>query len=189
MPPTARRWALVTGVSNGGLGDALVMELLKQDFNIIVTALKIELLDYLPQNSRLVKLELDVTSAVSISAATKEVQGVTDGKLDLLINNAGYGYMMPLMDTYPPAVAKNFDVNVIGLLAVTQAFFPLLGKANGIVANQCSIAGLSGGRQPFIGTYSATKAAVMSLSDTMRVELAPFGIKVRKISSNISSNC
>jgi 1-acylglycerone phosphate reductase len=190
MSPLTLRWALATGVSEGGLGDALVTELLKQDFNIIATALKIELLDYIPQSSSLVKLQLDVTSAESISAAAEEVSAITNGRLDLLINNAGYGYMMPLMDTNPLAVTKNFDVNVIGLLAVTQAFFPLLRKANGTVANQCSIAALPGGRQPFIGTYSASKAAVMSLSDTMRVELAPFGIKVRIVSQsfNLAAN-
>jgi 1-acylglycerone phosphate reductase len=180
MSPTTRRWALVTGVSEGGLGDALTTELLKHDFNIIATALKLDLLSYFPQSDCLVRLELDVTSAASIAAAVKEVAAVTNGTLHLLVNNAGYGYMMPLMDADPLAVAKNFNVNVFGLVAVTQAFFPLLREANGVVANQCSISGLAGGRQPFIGTYSASKAAALSLSDTMRVELAPFGIKVRK---------
>jgi 1-acylglycerone phosphate reductase len=177
----SRKWALITGVSEGGLGDALATELLKHDFNVIITALQLEHLDYFPQNNYVAKLELDVTSAASISAALEKVSTTTNGRLDLLINNAGYGYMMPLMDTNSLAIAKNFDVNVIGLLAVTQAFFPLLRKASGVVANQCSIAGLAGGRQPFIGIYSASKAAVLSLSDTMRVELAPFGLRVRKV--------
>jgi 1-acylglycerone phosphate reductase len=189
MSTTTRKWALVTGISAGGLGDALTTELLKHNFSIVATALKLELLDYFPQSSCVVKLELDVTSAASISAAAEEVSTITNGRLDLLVNNAGYGYMMPLMDSNPSAVARNFDVNVIGLLAVTQAFFPLLRKASGVVANQCSIAALAGGRQPFIGTYSASKAAVLSLSDTMRVELAPFGIRVRKVSRSFSCSC
>lgn len=86
--------------------------------------------------------------------------------------------MMPLLDAPVEAVRANFEVNVFGLLAVTQAFFPLLRRAQGVVVNQCSIASMVGGRQPFIGSYCATKAAVASLNDHMRLEFAPFGVKV-----------
>ena len=92
---------------------------------------------------------------------------------------------MPLLDADAAAVAANFDVNVFGLLGVTQAFFPLLRHAQGVVVNQCSIASLPPGRQPFIGTYCATKAAVASLSDTMRVEFKPFGVKVSTIAVSL----
>lgn len=119
-----------------------------------------------------------MTSPSSISAAVAAVASITNGHLHYLINNAGYGYMMPLLDAEAQAVRQNFDVNVFGLLAVTQAFFPLLRESKGTVVNQCSIASLAGGRQPYIGTYCATKAALASLNDTMRVEFAPFGVKV-----------
>lgn len=106
------------------------------------------------------------------------VSTITNGRLHYLVNNAGYGYMMPLLDADMHAVRANFEVNVFGLLAVTQAFFPLLRQSAGTVVNQCSIASLAGGRQPYIGCYGATKAAVASLNDTMRTEFAPFGVKV-----------
>jgi 1-acylglycerone phosphate reductase len=174
----SHKWALITGVSENGLGDALTQELLSRNINVIVTAPAIHNLDYLPWHDGLAKVQLDVTSALSIRAAVAEVTKITHGSLDILINNAGYGYMMPLLDADAHAVVANFDVNVFGLLSVTQAFFPLLRHAHGMVVNQCSIASLSAGRQPFIGTYCATKAAVASLSDTMRVEFASFGVKV-----------
>lgn len=178
-----RKWALITGVSEGGIGDALMSELLRNGINVIATALKLELLNYLidqyyPQDSHAAKVQLDVTSSASIADAVSEVERLTSGKLDYLFNNAGYGYMMPLIDSDMAAAKAEFDVNVFGLVAVTQAFFPLLRAAKGMVVNQSSIAALRGGRQPVIGWYSASKAAVSSLSDTMRVELAPFGIKV-----------
>lgn len=173
-------WCLITGVSPGGLGDALATELLKRpEIHVIVTGLKTGDLDHLPESKRVVKIQLDVTSSPSISAAVEEVARITGGRLDYLVNNAGYGYMMPLLDADIQAVRHNFEVNVFGLLAVTQACFLLLRKAQGTVVNQCSIASLQAGRQPYIGSYTATKAAVATLNDTMRVEFAPFGIRVR----------
>lgn len=87
--------------------------------------------------------------------------------------------MMPLLDASITEVKKNFDVNVFGLIEVTQAFFPLLHATQGIVVNQSSIAGMPGICQPFIGSYNASKMAVTDFSNTMRMELKPFGVKVR----------
>ena len=178
-----KKWALITGVSKGGLGDALVDELLLRGINVIATGLDLEHLDTLnsSDSARLEELKLDVTSPSSISAAVRKTEEITGGQLDILINNAGYGYMMPLMDADIDKVKANFDVNVFGLLAVTQAFFPMLKTSKGMVVNQASIAGLPHISQPFIGTYSASKTAVIDLSDTLRVELAPFGINVGRI--------
>jgi 1-acylglycerone phosphate reductase len=116
----------------------------------------------------------------------------------MFLDNAGYGYYMPLMDVDVQKAKKQYDVNVWGLLAVTQAFFPMLRAAkgemplllllqtlfakkdlSGTVVNQSSIAGIQGFNRPFMGVYSSSKAAVTSLSDYMRVELSPFDIKVR----------
>jgi len=172
-------YVLITGVSPGGLGDALTSELLKRpNIHVLASALETTHLSHLPKHDRISRLQLDVTSPSSISAAVAAVASIANGRLHYLINNAGYGYMMPLLDAEAQAVKQNFEVNVFGLLAVTQAFFPLLRESKGTVVNQCSIASLAGGRQPYIGTYCATKAAVASLNDTMRVEFAPFGVKV-----------
>ena len=147
---------------------------------MIATNLSLGLLQYLKPKgpAKLEKVELDVTSSNSISTAVKEVEQITGGRLFMLVNNAGYGYMMPLMDAEIDKIKKNFDVNVFGLIAVTQAFFPMLRAAKGMVVNQGSIAGLPGISQPYIGAYSANKTAVIDLGNTLRVELAPFGIRV-----------
>lgn len=87
--------------------------------------------------------------------------------------------MMPLLDASITSIKQNFDVNVFGLIEVTQALFPLLRAAQGMVVNQSSVAGMPGMCQPFIGSYSASKMAVTDFSNTMRVEFKPFGVKVR----------
>lgn len=94
------------------------------------------------------------------------------------VDNAGYGYMTPILDASISAVKANFAVNVFGVLEMTQAFFPLLQNAQGMVVNQGSIAGLPGITQPYIGCYNASKCAMMNFSDALRLELAPFGVKV-----------
>ncbi|RMY99249.1 hypothetical protein D0864_04117 [Hortaea werneckii] len=171
------RWALITGVSQGGLGDALATELLARNMNVIATNIRIADMEYLSstpsssQDARLEELQLDVTNPESIATARDATAKLTGGKLDYLFNNAGYGYMMPLLDCSIESMRKNFDVNVFGLLAVTQALFPLLREAGGVVVNQSSIA-------PFIGSYQASKSALSSLSNNMRVEFAPIGVKV-----------
>ena len=176
------RWVLITRVSEDGLGDALTTEILSRSIRVIATSPELKLLEYLPSEpGRIEKVQLDVTSADSISRAVQKVSSITNGKLDFLVNNAGYGYMMPLLDAPLSKVKQNYEVNVFGLLAVTQAFFPLLRAAQGMVVNQSSMAGLSPGCQPFIGTYSSSKAAVTAISDTMRIEFEPFGVKVRSV--------
>jgi len=184
----ATKWALITGVSHNGLGDALTAELLGRNISVIATALKLEQLGYLSTPSdtsttvRLEKLELDVTNSDSIASAVAATQRITNGKLDMLVNNAGYGYHMPLLDCSIDDFRRNFEVNVFGLLAVTQACSPLVREARGVVVNQSSIAGLPSTYQPFIGCYEASKSAVSKMGDVMRVELAPFGVKVRMLS-------
>jgi len=177
------RWALVTGVSSGGMGEGHVNAFLKRGINVVATTLDMNMILNLPietegHPAELAKVELNVTSKESIDSAVEEVRKITSGRLDFLLNNAGYGYYMPLLDVEIEKAKKQYDVNVWGLLAVTQAFFPLLRAAKGTVVNQASIAGLQSYNRPYMGVYSSSKAAVSSLSDCMRVELSPFDIKV-----------
>ena len=133
---------------------------------------------------------MDVTDSSSITRAKIDTELLLlrhRGTLTYLFNNAGYGYMMPLLDCNLDRMRLNFEVNVFGLLAVTQAFFPLLREAQGTVVNQSSIAGLPGTYQPFIGSYQASKSAVSKLSENMRVEFGAFGVKVRYILMSSSS--
>ncbi|KAH8703644.1 hypothetical protein BGW36DRAFT_286756, partial [Talaromyces proteolyticus] len=73
---------------------------------------------------------------------------------------------------------KNYDVNVFGLLAVTQTFLPLLRAAQGMVVNQSSISAVGARNQPFIGMYSSSKAAATAISNSIRVDFEPFNVKV-----------
>jgi short-subunit dehydrogenase len=137
------KWVLITGVSEHGMGDALATELRSKGINVIATGPTTSQLDYLdtstPLEGNIEKLQLDVTSPSSISAAVEATDRITHGQLHYLVNNAGYGYMMPLLDVDVDKMKKNFEVNVFGVVAVTQAFFPLLRAAEGMVVNQASI--------------------------------------------------
>lgn len=88
MASTHEKWALITGVSEGGLGDALTTELLSHGVNVIATALELQSLDYLVASgqARVEKLQLDVTSTSSIQSVMTETERITGGRLDLLIS-------------------------------------------------------------------------------------------------------
>ena len=101
------------------------------------------------------------------------------GGLDVLINNAGYGAMGPLLDGGVEALRKQFETNVFALIGVTRACFPLLRQNKGLVVNIGSVSGVL--VTPFAGAYCASKAAVHALSDALRMELAPFGIRVMEV--------
>jgi NAD(P)-dependent dehydrogenase (short-subunit alcohol dehydrogenase family) len=199
MPP--QKWALITGVGVGSMGEGHLNAFLKRGVNVIATSIEMRFLENLDtvdgkNGAYVVKIVLDVTSPESIAEAVERVSKITGGRLDWLMSelpefydriemltivradNAGYGYYMPLLDVDIDKAKKQYEVNVWGVLAVTQAFFPLLRVAKGTVVNQASIAGLQGFNRPYMGIYSSSKAAVYSLSDCLRVELAPFDIKV-----------
>src|SRR5687768_11745094 len=115
---------------------------------------------------------LDVTDPLSIARAASEVESI-----DVLINNAGYGQPGALLELDDTALRRQFDVNVFGLMAVTRAFAPkMVEKKRGTIINISS----TGGRFtfPFFGAYHASKYAVEALSDALRMELAPFGVRV-----------
>ncbi|CAK1356928.1 unnamed protein product [Cercospora beticola] len=178
------KWALITGCSPGGLGDAEATAFLTSGINVIATALETKTIEHItptldnPTSGFLIRLHLDITSSKSLSEAYNLIKQLTNGHLHFLINNAGYGYYSPLLDVDISLAKKQYDVNVWGALSVTQTFFPLLRAAKGTIVNQASVAGLSGFSRPYMGVYSSSKAALLSLTDIMRLEFDPFGIKV-----------
>jgi NAD(P)-dependent dehydrogenase (short-subunit alcohol dehydrogenase family) len=132
---------------------------------------------------------LDVTSASSIASAFSTISSSLphDEGLNMLINNAAGNYTMPIADVPLDGARKLFDLNVWAQIAVTQAFLPLLLKsaassasghlpAQAMVVNHTSVG--SRAALPFQGIYNASKAALAMLSETMRLELSPFGISV-----------
>lgn len=120
---------------------------------------------------------LDVTDAASIAAAADAVKGaVGEAGLAGLVNNAGIVVAGPLEFLPITEIREQLEVNVIGQIAVTQAFLPLLRRARGRIVNIGSISGRSS--VPFVGAYCASKFALEALTDALRLELAPWGIAV-----------
>ena len=120
----------------------------------------------------LIPIILDVTDEPSIARSVETVQRVIgDGGLGGLVNNAGIAIGSPLEVIALSQLRKQLEVNVIGQIAVTQAFLPLLRRARGRIVNMGSIAGR--GTIPLLGPYSASKFALEALTDALRMELQP----------------
>ncbi|GKT55141.1 IBR finger domain protein [Colletotrichum tofieldiae] len=175
----ARKTILITGCSDGGLGSALALAFSKAGWRVFATARNPSKLKQCTA-AEIETLQLDVKSESSISTCVSQVAELTDGSLDALLNNAGAGYSMPLMDATMEKTRDVFDLNVISLISVTQAFLPLLMKCSSssgsMVINNTSISSVGG--MPWQVVYNSSKAAAASITAGMRLELAPFGIKV-----------
>lgn len=125
----------------------------------------------------LIPITLDVTDELSIARSVEVVQRIVgEAGLGGLVNNAGIAIGSPLEVIPLSQLRKQFEVNVIGQIAVTQAFLPLLRRSRGRIVNMGSIAGR--GTIPLLGPYSATKYAMEALTDALRMELRPWGIEV-----------
>ena len=176
-PGSSERTVLITGCSQGGLGDALAQAFHKRGLRVIATARNPSKIVHFKALG-IETLVLDVLSPDSIKQCVSSVADMTGGSLDILLNNSGAGYMMPLADADMLEARKCFELNVIAVIAVTQAFLPLLlkSKHSAMVVNNTSIA--SAAPVPMQGVYNASKAAAAMLTDNLRVELTPFKIKV-----------
>lgn len=127
--------------------------------------------------SSLIPITLDITDELSIAQSVEVVQRVVgDAGLGGLVNNAGIAIASPLEVIPLAQLRKQLEVNVIGQIAVTQAFLPLLRRGRGRIVNMGSIAGRS--TIPLLGPYSASKYALEALTDALRMELQPWGIQV-----------
>jgi NAD(P)-dependent dehydrogenase (short-subunit alcohol dehydrogenase family) len=128
-------------------------------------------------STRLTPVRLDVADAHSIAAAKGFVQSdVGPAGLAGLINNAGIAVAGPLEAVPLPEWRRQLEVNVLGPVAVTQAFLPLLRAGRGRIVNMGSIAGRAA--MPLMGPYSASKYALEAITDALRLELLPWGIRV-----------
>ena len=125
---------------------------------------------------RALALDLDVTDQSQINAAVEAAE-THFGRIDVLVNNAGYGYQTSVEEGEEPRIRAQFDANVFGLFALTRAVLPIMRKQKrGHVINVTSVGGLIG--FPASGYYSATKHAVEGWSDSLKAEVAPLGIQV-----------
>ncbi|KAK5939308.1 hypothetical protein PMZ80_008612 [Knufia obscura] len=177
MPPPPKKIVLITGCSDDGLGSALALAFHRTSrYRVIATARSLSKLND-TRDAGIEELQLDVLSPSSISTCAKQLETLTGGKLDMLVNNAGAGYNMPVVDIDLDEARKVFDLNVWTLSTVSRAFLPFLLKTPGSkIVNNISIVAFT--TPPVQGVYNASKAAANALNETMRLELKPFGIKV-----------
>lgn len=169
---------MVTGASTG-IGEVCALHLDKLEFRVFAGVRKEADGDVLRRKAseRLMPVLMDVTDAASIASAAQRVGAVVgEAGLAGLVNNAGVVVSGPLEFLPIAELRKQFEVNVIGQIAVTQAFLPLLRKGHGGIVNMGSIAGKVA--TPFFGPYAASKFAMEALTDALRMELRPWGISV-----------
>ena len=168
--------ALITGCSSG-IGRALAETMRDAGYQVWACARKPADLASL-QAAGLRALALDVNDAQAIARALAELHQEA-GRLEVLVNNAGYGAMGPLLDAGAAGMRQQFETNVFSLVELTRACFTLLRASQGLVVNIGSVSGVL--VTPFAGAYCASKAAVTALSDALRMELAPFAIDVMEV--------
>ncbi|WEL54768.1 SDR family oxidoreductase [Pseudomonas kermanshahensis] len=167
---------LITGCSSG-IGRALADAFRDAGHEVWATARKPQDVAQLAAAGFTAR-QLDVNDGQALTQLAEELEASL-GRLDMLINNAGYGAMGPLLDGGVDAMRQQFETNVFAVVGVTRALFPLLRRARGLVVNIGSVSGVL--VTPFAGAYCASKAAVNALSDALRLELAPFGIRLMEV--------
>ncbi|MBN9540512.1 MAG: SDR family NAD(P)-dependent oxidoreductase [Alphaproteobacteria bacterium] len=167
--------ALVTGASSG-IGEATVRQLVADGYKVFAAARRLDRMQPLAELGATL-VSLDLTDDASIVAAIAEVARAGGGRLDLLVNNAGYGSYGSVEDVPMDEARRQVEVNLFGLARLCQLALPLMrAQKSGTIVNVTSIGGKFG--EPFGGWYHATKFAVEGLSDCLRLELRPFGIRV-----------
>lgn len=168
------RVALVTGASSG-IGEATALELRRRGLVVYGGARRVERMVGLRAQG-VQTLALDVTDDGSVTDAVSMIEQEA-GRLDVLVNNAGYGSYGAVEDVALEEGRKQFDVNVFGVMRLTQSVVPLMRRqGSGRIINVTSVGGKI--YTPFGAWYHGTKFALEGMSDVLRLELAPFGIDV-----------
>lgn len=168
---------LITGCSTG-LGRALAQLVVERGWRLVATARNVSRLADLAQGApeHVLTLALDVGEQEQIEAAVAAAQQ-RFGRIDVLVNNAGYGYQSTIEEGVEAQIRAQFDANVFGLFAMTRAVLPIMrAQRSGHILNITSVAGLIG--FPGSGYYAASKHAVEGFSDALSAEVKPLGIAV-----------
>jgi NAD(P)-dependent dehydrogenase (short-subunit alcohol dehydrogenase family) len=166
--------AIVTGASSG-IGESCCFALRDKGFDVYAAARRVEQMSALASAGIHVE-HVDVTDDESMVTLVDRVVAAA-GRIDVLVNNAGYGSYGALEDVPMEEARRQFDVNVFGLARLTQLVLPhMRARRSGRIVNISSMGGKI--HEPLGGWYHATKFAVEGLSDSLRMELAPFGIHV-----------
>ncbi|KAH8119899.1 NAD-binding protein [Phellopilus nigrolimitatus] len=181
---------LVTGCSKGGIGFHLCEEFAGRGCIVYATSRKVESINgFKHRNIR--RLPLEVTSDESVERAVDEVIAA-EGRIDVLVNNAGVICVGPVIDISIDQVKKTFDANVFGALRTARAVIPhMTARKRGIIVNVGSVVGEI--PTPWNGIYCASKAALHSLTEVLQMECTPLGISVMllapgSVKSNLAEN-
>jgi len=181
-----KKTVLITGCSPGGIGHALCEEFHAKGLHVIATARDAAVLSDLKAMG-MTTLSFEVTNNDNVKAIKEEVEKLTGGKLDILVNNAGKNYTVPAVDVDLDEARHTFETNFFSVVAITQAFTPLLVASKGLIINIGSVAGI----MPYAygAIYNATKAALHSYSNTLRLELEPYDVSVMVVvTGGVQSN-
>jgi NAD(P)-dependent dehydrogenase (short-subunit alcohol dehydrogenase family) len=177
MPPQTTPVWFITGCSTG-FGRQLAGLVLHRGYRAVVTARNPRQIQDLAagRDGRALLLKLDVTDAAQVTDAVKTAEA-SFGRIDVLVNNAGYGYLAAIEESEEDEARAMFETNFFGLARMTHAVLPgMRRRRRGHVVNISSIGGFVG--FPSVGYYNATKFAVEGLSEALAKEVEPLGIKV-----------
>jgi NAD(P)-dependent dehydrogenase (short-subunit alcohol dehydrogenase family) len=171
MTDTTRTW-LITGCSTG-IGRALAELLIAKGERVFATARNPDQVsDLVASRDNAHALKLDVTSSADIKAAVEQA-----GRIDVLVNNAGYGYLTAIEEADEKGYRAQFETNMFGLIAMTKAVLPAMReRGSGHIVNVASVGGFVG--NPGSGFYAATKFGVVGFSESLSREVGPLGVKV-----------
>ena len=173
----AKTW-LITGCSAGGIGAGIAKAVLARGYNAVVTARNTdkvrEIVDAYPETA--LALTLDVTSRDSIAAAV-EAAMARFGRIDVLVNNAGYAYRSSIEEAEDEGVMQMYDTNFFGPVRLIQRVLPIMrAQGSGAIINVSSIGAVRTGAAS--GFYASSKAALELMSEGLAAEVNPLGIKV-----------
>ncbi|SFU42027.1 SDR family oxidoreductase [Halomonas korlensis] len=172
---------LITGATSG-MGKATALLLAEHGYTVYagVRNGRQELIDEAEKHGlSLNTVALDVQDTASIRKAVQHIM-TKEGKIDVLVNNAGFGLLATLEEGTDEEIFKQFDVNVFGLIKMTREVLPHMREAgSGVVINISSFLGKMG--LPLLSHYNASKYAVEGITDSLRFEVAPFGIRVHSV--------
>lgn len=186
MTMEGKKTVLITGCSPGGIGHALAALFHSKGLHVFATARSEKAVADLGALG-MEALQLEVNSPESVAEVKRHISERTNGSLDYLVNNAGRNYTIPALDVDFSEVQATFETNVFSVMRMCQAFAPLLIQAKGTIIQIGSLAA----EIPYVfgSTYNASKAALHAYSDTLRVELAPFGVNVMVVvTGGVKSN-
>jgi NAD(P)-dependent dehydrogenase (short-subunit alcohol dehydrogenase family) len=169
---------VITGTTSG-FGKSAVERFAKEGWNVVATVRKKVDLAVYDDNASVRTLMLDVNEEGSAETFARDAVAAF-GRVDALVNNAGYYQMGPVEASTMVQVHQQFQTNVFGLIALTKAFIPIFRKQRaGVIVNLSSISADQG--YPYTAIYAASKAAIAAFTEGLNIELADFGVSVKAI--------